>query len=693
MIGTKDRLLETTEPNIDELALELQRAYSDNRNNNRIRSADETRYAYWHGQTDDGRKHAKEVGAPVHPWEGASDTRILLADHYCEFYASLLAGADARCALNVNPTEAGDIEAASGVQLYMSWLVNTLMAPNWDRELDLVKQYAGHYGWAGVHTKWCRSYQNSAKTITMATLARSMGLPEGGEEQLAAVMDQQSEFLGDLFAAQNPSLKASEVRKHFKELRTNGKTVIELPEVVRDMPEIIALKPFYELLFPPETREVQDARAVFRRDSIPVSELEDMVGASGWDEEWVDAVKRTAGKQHQQWDRGLSPTARTDDQVADTRHLIEVCYAYSRRVDEDGRPGVYLTIFSPYHTKNPDGSEAFARHDLVPECKGKIPISVFTRESTTRELIESRGIPEICSTWQSEIKGQSDMLFDRSSLTVLPPLKVPSRYGNRISIGPGRQLAEQRPNDIQWMEPPKAGPTDALANINAARLRSDEYFGLPNPNLEPTVAQLKNQYQVNRWLNFKSEVLNDVWGLVQRFGRDDRFAEVTGTGRPIPRDPDRYNFTLTFDVRELDSEFTQKQLQAVTELVAPMDQMGVLNREKLVEFMLRSINPTYPEHLMLSVGDASQQMFKEENNNVALMSLGNPPELRENDPTAQVRAQFVTQIIQANPKYQRQLQEDPNFQQQIETYLKNLNMSVMQQQNAVTGRLGVQSNG
>jgi uncharacterized Zn finger protein len=72
------------------------------------------------------------------------------------------------------------------------------------------------------------------------------------------------------------------------------------------------------------------------------------------------------------------------------------------------------------------------------------------------------------------------------------------------------------------------------------------------------------------------------------------------------------------------------------------------------------------------------------------MSLGNPPKLRENDPTAQARLNFAQQILQANPKYQQQAQQDPLFQANLQKYVENLQFSVQQQQNAVTGRLGVQ---
>ena len=56
-----------------------------------------------------------------------------------------------------------------------------------------------------------------------------------------------------------------------------------------------------------------------------------------------------------------------------------------------------------------------------------------------------------------------------------------------------------------------------------------------------------------------------------------------------------------------------------------------------------------------------------------------------------MRLQFSQQVLQSNPKYQAQLQQDPLFQANLQKYIENLQFSVQQQQNAVTGRLGVQA--
>jgi len=51
--------------------------------------------------------------------------------------------------------------------------------------------------------------------------------------------------------------------------------------------------------------------------------------------------------------------------------------------------------------------------------------------------------------------------------------------------------------------------------------------------------------------------------------------------------------------------------------------------------------------------------------------------------------QYTQQIMQSNQKAQAALQQDPNFQALFENYVKSLQMSIMQQQNAQIGRIGV----
>ena len=300
---------------------------------------------------------------------------------------------------------------------------------------------------------------------------------------------------------------------------------------------------------------------------------------------------------------------------------------------------------------------------------------------------------EICRTWQNEFKCQADSIFDRSSFDTLPPLKVPLRYGQRIKIGPGVQVSEQRSGDIGWMEPPRRGAELAFELMDQIQERTDRYFGRPNAKVPPVETQLRQQAYVHRWLRHMSTVINRMWGLCQRFEDDERFARVTGMNMPLPRDPGKFDLQLHFDVRELDPEFVDKKLQAISQFVLPEDAMGIVDRTKLIRKKLQVIDPTLADELVTETAEASQAMFEEVQSQTALMALGNQPKFVENDPSAAIKLQFLQQVIGNNPKYQQQLQQDEQFQGLVQAYAQNLNMSVMQNQNKQIGRIGVNPNG
>ena len=691
---TTDKLVSSTEPNINELRRDFKRSHTDRRMTNRVKDADNTRYSFWNGQSSDGKKHAADIGQQPFPWEGASDTRIRLADEVCNFMVNLSTSAVSRAALNVDGIEGSDTESSGAVGLYLRWMLGTLMQPDFEEELELHAEYAAQYGWSVLHVTWERCYAQVPREINLQQLTGYLGADNPPQiETLTAALQTEQEYLADLLVAGNEGLTRAKALKHIKEIIDTGKTVFEVPEMTRNQPSIIALRPYYEILFPPETTDWQRARAIFRRDFYTVAEIEEKAASGEWDEAFCKEVKKTAGQNASTFEYGLSPVVGTSDSVDDKSNLVEIIHAYSRRTTDSGMPGIYLTIFSPYLEKNNKGEEIYGEHKLVTEAGDTYPFECFTREKTRRSPIESRGVSEIVKTWQNEIKVQSDSLTDRSSFEILPPLKVPLRYGQRIKIGPGVQVAEQRPNDISWMEPPRRGSELAFQLINDITVRTDRYFGRPNPSVPPVETQLHQQAFVHRWLRHMSAVVGRMWELTQKFDSDERFGAVTGTNAPMPRDKNKFNFSLNFDIRELDNEFVQKKLQAISQFILPEDTMGIVDRTKLIRKKLQVIDPTLATDLVTEEAEASKKMFDDVNNQVALMALGNQPNFVENDPSAGIKLQFMQQIIASNPKYQELLQSDQQFQELVQAFSQNLNMSMMQQQNKQIGRIGVNPNG
>ena len=82
-------------------------------------------------------------------------------------------------------------------------------------------------------------------------------------------------------------------------------------------------------------------------------------------------------------------------------------------------------------------------------------------------------------------------------------------------------------------------------------------------------------------------------------------------------------------------------------------------------------------------------MYGDVKTEIGLMMLGNEANYVENDPAAKTKMQYAQEIVSRNPKAQAALQGDEVFQQLFENYSKNLQMSIMQEENKTVGRIGV----
>jgi hypothetical protein len=676
-------------PNVSALTEELRRAATDYGIGSRVERIENTRYCRWPGQTSDGKKwnDASNAQKPAFPWDGASDTRIPLADEVVNGLVDLCSTSFWRSMLRVVPSNVTTVDQAATAHNLMDWAVNSKMYSDLTREVELLAQYVWTYGWAGVHISWQQEMGQKEQYLTMDQIvALAAQSPQGSVlSDLPNLIanpeadDQSAELLMAAF----PNLKKRRAIKAIKELREEGECDFPVPTMVSNKPYIAALAPWDELAFPPETTDIQSARVVFRRHYMTSIEIMQKVETDDWDEEWAQEAINTMGKFSNYADYtytiGLPKNA-----FLDRENLIEVVYAYQKAVDSDGIPGVYYTVFCP------QVGGKWGYFELLDYAHGQYPFVCWRSELIHRKMVESRGVPEVCATWQHEIKAQRDSVFDYTSLATLPPIEVPKTRGGNLKIGPAIQIPVLRRGEIGFMQPPAREPGVAFTLINEVMAQTDRYFGRPTEKVPPAVTQMRQQRTINNWLHGWTEAFRQVFSLTLQYMGPMEVQRITGSQIQIGEDVQDFDVTLKFDVREMSTDLVSEKLKAISTLILPLDTAGVIDRAKLISVALRAIDPMLATELVMQTGPASQKMFKETNDEVALMSLGNPPSLRENDPTASMRLQFTQQVLQSNPKYQAQLQQDPLFQANLQKYLENLQFSVQQQQNAVTGRLGVQ---
>ena len=197
--------------------------------------------------------------------------------------------------------------------------------------------------------------------------------------------------------------------------------------------------------------------------------------------------------------------------------------------------------------------------------------------------------------------------------------------------------------------------------------------------------------QVNNWLTAWSKIYKQVVCLTLQYMDGAEIERVVGM--PVVLQPQElsamYDFNVSYNVRELDTDYVLEKLKAISTFVVPMDAGGVIDRNKLTARFVEAISPEAAKDILLDQASASQRMYADVQTDIAKMMAGMEPQYVENDPAAQMKLQFVQDIVQKNPKVSQAAQGDEQFQALFQNYVKNLQMSVQQQQNKTIGRFGV----
>ena len=683
-------------PDIKELAGEYIRSLDEGYSLEKVTELDDVRYTRWDAQSEDGKKHDSNMkeGEQAFPWDGASDTRIPLADGIINDSVDILTTAFSRSSLKVGATEISDAEQAAAANNLMRWQVDTKLYHTLNREAELLAQYGQQYGWSCLFVGWEQKTALKPRLLSLDEITQmSEQMEEGNplKNLPELIMDESQEnAVVEIIQAQFPGVEKSKARQAVKDLREEGETTIPEAYIAVNQPTVAALKPWEEVSFPPETVDLQSARVIFRRTFLNEAELRSKVVDEGWDETWVEEALKTAGKSVEFHDFSQSIADLTvNREITMYDNLVEVVYAYSRQVDKNGVPGIYYTVFNPMMPNEVDGETLYAKHELLDYVHCRYPFVEYRRERLKRRITESRGVPDICRTWQNEIKTQRDSIFDSTSFETLPPIMVSKRLGLANKIGPAVQLPVTKPGEYEFMRPPARTPNTALNLIDIVTKQADEYFGRANPAVPQTQTQLKQQRLVNNWLTTWTEAYQQMFALSLQYLSPEEIQRITGVGNVPQTDMRQFDFVLKFDVREMDTEYVNNKLSSIAQYVVPQDVSGVLDRNKLVAMITRAISPDIAEELIVDKTTASQKMYEEVKNQIGQMMLGNEATYTENDPSAQTKMQYAQEIVGRNPKAQAALQGDELFAQLFDNYSKNLQMSVMQQQNAQIGRIGV----
>ena len=751
-------LFVSEEPDVGEMQKEFERAGGLSVSGFHRERNDRIRYNRWKGRTADYRKHRRALGKDPVPWEDSADSRVYLADSVIEDLGDVMSSAFERAQLKLKPTEAGDIERTGQAQIVLD-KYRERMTPSLRDEAEYLWQFGLNDSCAVMQVGWVRSLSlkqepMSMQEITMAGEQAVQALenmppqemdpemqaqllrmrlfpalimdPDMETEAVALLQQFAAELAAQLFTKQRAEygddflrdykLAPAKARSAIRELRNEGQTTFPAPYLSKNEPEVVTRRVGYDYFCPPEMTDLQSAPWHAVREFISPEEVMTRALADGWDYEWCLEVVKSAGKASAWGYDGQLSGAGTDSEdeldsydYARTEtgtNLCEVIHFFKRYMTEDGLPQIWCTVFSPHCTTEPGEPDepCYGKHYPFEELPDKFPFVGYRWQKKTRAFTQGMGVPQLVGSDQASIKTSLDLLLDRQSIEVNPERIVNSRLGMKYKAGPGSQTSSQqyygnRPL-IEYASPPTGNPALAFNLMEEAHKRVDNYFGLMTERVLPAKWQAKLQRMTERYLGACSEMWGMIFQLIQRNADERELTRIVGGTVELPATPDEiagsFDVGLYFDVKDLDMEFVFKKIEAILKWAVPADRAGTIPMDKLTNLIMSAIDPTYAQILTTDTASASQKIFKETRDQIALMSQGNPPDMVQNDPTAGMRLQFAQQVIfgdamgkGGNPKYQQALENDPIFKHHLETWSQNLEQSVKQDKNKEIGALGV----
>ena len=681
----------------------------------RQQSSAETRFCQWEGQSSDGRKHKVDQGKDVLPFEGASDSRIFTADKIVNEHLREYRLAAARVVPQIMGMESTDAGRGQKLRTLLRYLVMN----KWDdytRQISLVGQYMEGdepgVGIMGVYWRRERSLKNAMIVPEDLIIIYVQAMQESGQQldeadvdYLLGLFDDEAnaDALAALVSTIHPQMESSRVKKVVKELYETGEAEFPEPYIKTNMPVLEAHKLYDDIFIPINTTDIQRARVIIKRNWYSRAEAKERAAIDGWNKSFVDKLVGLDDDDVKGYEsmtgfndehRGASSDTIVLDEDAKGKYagLYEVLTAYSREVNKDGVPAIYVRKFSWFV------DEPAKDREMQGYLHGKFPFVVFPREYLSKLVLDSRGVPLLVQTPQHSMKLHNDSLEDHVQVNTNPPIKVPPNKPRfQLTLQPFGQIMANPREDISYMDPPRY-PVAAEKQRGWVENEVNDYFGRESDKVTPEESMEAQQDRINHFLDCLKQALYMALQLCQQYMTDEEIQRIVGgAGLPLARSVEeiqgQFDIYLSYDVRDMDLEYLKKKAELFMTYVRSLDTRQTVQYEQVVRRIFEAIDPNLAEESLVQPQVADERERNEEKHDIALMLNGLRPERPEKGQNHRLRLQVLEEELALRMQNPEAFEPMSLASRAIlKEQLDYRRFQVQQEENADIGRKGYQEN-
>ena len=658
-----------------------------------VTDLDDARYCRWNGQTTDGRKYEKYVGKEVFPWDGASDIRPFFIDDLINDDVDVMRTSDKNCHMQTVPANSLYQEQATAQTAVVDFVCRSWMAAELEREKELLAQWRQHYGSAVMGIDWWMDFDSEVVTVTVQQLMQmAQQVPELGamlsylQDNVQQLSQADIQAGAQMFMQMFPQVK--DPLKAMQSLMQTGQFTYDSPYVKESRPCVTALRSFQDVFFIRGAYDLQLLPWIVRRDVLPKPTIEDRAKYEQWDPKFTNEVLKHAGESALELQQGSQSLRFAGDRlyVDEMKEMCEIYYAFYKDRDPSGNRRMMVTIFHP-------STKLIGRTLPHPYSHGKYPFILCLREKRSRSVIESRGVGDIEQTHQSEVKNQRDSRNDRTSLGTLPPLQVPLGRGTQqYRLGPRAQLKTMRPGELAWLQPPPLDP-ETFEVENTILRGAYNYWGKNWEGVDPNKVLRKQQRLIDGWLAELREVYVQIYQLCTQYMDPQDWIAISGDPQAVPGQDRRsiqhnLQLVLEYDAKDLNTEYLSAKMGLIQTMLVATDAAGVIDRAGLTQYAANALDPALGKRIIQPSGQVTQKEITEEQAALAQIVSGVEPPVYQSGQNAQLRLQVMQTTSQAQD-YANFLRGNPLALERFQRRAQNMQFQIQQQQNAVTGKIGV----